>query len=121
MRERRICFIATIEYAVRVFLREPIRSLSESHHVTVIVGTKDPRFLKPYGLDVEVIPVAIERPISPFKDVVSLFRLYQIFRKGRFDLVHSVMPKSGLLSMVAGFLARVPVSVHTFTGQVWAT
>jgi glycosyltransferase involved in cell wall biosynthesis len=29
------------------------------------------------------------------------------------------MPKSGLLSMLSGFFARVPVRVHTFTGQVW--
>ena len=30
-------------------------------------------------------------------------------------------PKAGLLASVAGFLAGVPVRIHWFTGQVWAT
>ena len=29
--------------------------------------------------------------------------------------------KAGLLGMVAAWLARVPVRVHSFTGQVWLT
>lgn len=31
------------------------------------------------------------------------------------------MPKAGLLSSIAGFITFVPVRIHTFTGQVWAT
>jgi glycosyltransferase involved in cell wall biosynthesis len=31
------------------------------------------------------------------------------------------MPKTGLLAMNAAFFARVPVRIHTFTGQVWVT
>ena len=42
-------------------------------------------------------------------------------RRERFDLVHSMTPKAGLLAMVAARVARVPVRLHTFTGQVWAT
>jgi glycosyltransferase involved in cell wall biosynthesis len=30
------------------------------------------------------------------------------------------MPKTGLLATLAGWLAGVPVRMHTFTGQVWA-
>ncbi|NIM97412.1 MAG: glycosyltransferase [candidate division Zixibacteria bacterium] len=39
--------------------------------------------------------------------------------KKRFDIVHSTAPKAGLLTALAGALARVPVRIHTFTGQVW--
>ena len=65
------------------------------------------------------MPVKIERKISLLNDVKALFNLYRIFKKEKFDIVHSIMPKSGFLSMLAGFFARVPVRVHTFTGQVW--
>jgi glycosyltransferase involved in cell wall biosynthesis len=36
------------------------------------------------------------------------------------DIVHSMTPKAGLLTMFAGRLARVPWCFHTFTGQIWA-
>lgn len=36
-------------------------------------------------------------------------------------MVHSMTPKAGLICMMAGWLTRVPVRVHTFTGLVWPT
>ena len=33
--------------------------------------------------------------------------------------MHSSTPKAGLLAALAGVLARVPVRIHTYTGQVW--
>lgn len=36
-------------------------------------------------------------------------------------MVHSMTPKAGLICMMAGWLTRVPVRIHTFTGLVWPT
>ena len=52
-------------------------------------------------------------------DFCSLLQLVYIFLKDRPDAVHSITPKSGFLSMIASFFARVPLRVHTFTGQTW--
>jgi glycosyltransferase involved in cell wall biosynthesis len=30
------------------------------------------------------------------------------------------MPKAGFLTAIAGFVCRVPIRIHTFTGQTWA-
>ncbi len=65
--------------------------------------------------------VEMQRHISPFKDLKSLWQLIKVFRKVRPTMVHSMTPKAGLLCMMAAWLCRVPVRVHTFTGLVFPT
>jgi glycosyltransferase involved in cell wall biosynthesis len=48
-------------------------------------------------------------------------KLYFVFKRNKYDITHSSTPKAGLLSAIASFFARVPVRIHTFTGQRWAT
>ncbi len=69
----------------------------------------------------EITSIAIAREINLIQDLISLFRLTIFFYKNKFDIVHSSTPKAGLLVAIAGFIARVPVRIHTFTGQRWAT
>jgi glycosyltransferase involved in cell wall biosynthesis len=117
--KKKVCFVATLEMSIKVFLTDHMRLLQDMFELSVAVNTENHNFLAPFGIEAQVIPIKIERKISFFRDLKSLLELYRIFKKERFDIVHSIMPKSGFLSMVAGFFARVPVRVHTFTGQVW--
>jgi len=73
------------------------------------------------GTHISFMPLQIERKICLKKDIIALVRLFRLFRKEKFDSVHSIMPKSGVLAMVAARLAGVPLRFHTFTGQVWST
>ena len=66
-------------------------------------------------------PVEMNRRMSPWKDIKSLMKLIRVFRKERPYMVHSMTPKAGLLCMLAAWLTRIPVRVHTFTGLVWPT
>ncbi len=118
---RKICFVATVEWPLKMFLHEQIRALSRMHEVVAVVNTDDRCFLEKKGVSIRVEPFDIKREIAPLSDVISLFRLFLFFRRSKFDLVHSINPKSGLIAMIAAFFARVPVRVHTFTGQVWVT
>ena len=70
---------------------------------------------------VRTIELPMERHISLMRDMVSLWRIIKVFWKERPDMVHSMTPKAGLLCMVAAWLTRVPVRVHTFTGLVFPT
>ena len=67
------------------------------------------------------ICVPMDRRISLKHDFISLWRLIRAFRKERPAMVHSMTPKAGLLCMIAAWLTRVPVRVHTFTGLVFPT
>lgn len=68
---------------------------------------------------VRVIGLPMRRSIKPLHDLVSLFYLYKLFRKEKPHIIHSITPKAGLLSMIAGKLAGVPIRMHTFTGLVF--
>lgn len=118
---KRICIVVSSPRTVRAFMRGQLSKLSQQYEVWVVANTNEVDDLAFLPAAVRVVPIRIERKISPLRDLLGLARLLQLFRRKHFDLVHSVTPKAGLLAMTAAFAARVPVRIHTFTGQVWAT
>ncbi len=58
----------------------------------------------------------MEREMAPLKDMVSLGRLWRLFRRTRPDLVVAGTPKAGLLGTVAARLAGVPRVEYTLHG-----
>ena len=116
-----ICYVVSSEGTAAAFLRDHIEKAAARYEVTVVANSSTPAMLAQLGLPAELCAVRIERKIRPIHDLRALVKLYRLFRRRRFALVHSVTPKAGLLAMAAGWLARVPVRIHTFTGQVWAT
>ncbi|TCV84278.1 glycosyltransferase family 4 protein [Sulfurirhabdus autotrophica] len=106
---------------VQAFLLNHLKAMQEIYEVYVITNTVTPDFLQAFGIQAKVIPLRIERKISLWTDLRAMFSLFLVFRQNHFDLVHSVTPKAGLLSMMAGCFAFIPIRLHTFTGQVWAT
>ena len=115
---KKLCFVATIPAVLHSFVKEHIRACAEHWSVQIVSAPVDTELLR--DLNAPFIPLAIERKVSPWRDLLVLVQLVILFRRERFDLVHSIMPKTGLLAMLAAWLAGVPNRVHTFTGQVWA-
>lgn len=117
--KKKIIRTATVPLSLDLFCRGLLRELSQEYDV-VALSSPDPELediRKREG--VRTVGVPMRRKFGPFHDLVSLLRLFRIFRKERPDMVHSITPKAGLLSMAAAWLARVPVRVHTFTGLIF--
>ena len=117
----RVCIVATIPMALKVFMAPHIRALGETYDITLVANGRAEDMNSLLSDNVRFFPVRIERKISPLKDLATLYDLWRLFRREQFDCVHSLMPKSGLLAMLAAKFAGVPLRIHTFTGQVWAT
>jgi glycosyltransferase involved in cell wall biosynthesis len=115
-----VCFVTTSPLIVNFFLVPHLIHLRKSHTVTLVVNAQEGVALKPLP-GIEVISVPIQRKIAPMEDLRTLGTLVALFRRRRFDVVHSFSPKAGLLAITASALAGVPRRIHTFTGQVWAT
>ena len=116
-----ICFVATVEFAVSAFLLSHLKELSKYYDLTVIVNLKNPNFLIDKKLNIKLVNINFSRKINIISDLLSLVQLAYLFLIKKYDAVHSITPKAGLLAMIASFLTFTPVRVHCFTGQVWST
>ncbi len=119
--QSKIVFIASHPMSVVSFMLPHIRALKAVANVQVLANTCDKTLLQQYGVDVHIESVDVVRPIAPCADTKALWNLYWRIKRIRPLAVHTITPKAGLLGMAAAWLARVPVRVHSFTGQVWVT
>lgn len=115
---KKICFITAVHGSAYSFLRDHMAALQKEYKVYYVCNETDVNNIN--------VPhdgyhcVNIQRQISLVQDFKALWHLYRYFRTEKFDAVHSVTPKAGLLTSIAAFFARVPVRIHIYTGQVWA-
>lgn len=122
MKKKKIAFVVAIPMTARAFLMDHIAFLQREYEVHLVANfptEDDKKEFEAVGLICHTAP--IQRAISIGGDLKGLFALCKLFKKEKFECVHSVTPKAGLLTALAGWLARVPNRVHIFTGQVWAT
>jgi glycosyltransferase involved in cell wall biosynthesis len=69
--------------------------------------------------DREKIPfhtVTMPRRITPLKDIVAIWQIWQQICTIKPHIVHSHTPKGGLLGTIAAWLARVPVRIYHIRG-----
>jgi glycosyltransferase involved in cell wall biosynthesis len=90
----------------------------ESHAVSS-PGASLIEFAAEEAVTVHAVPMA--RRITPFRDLVALFRLWRLFRRLRPHIVHAHTPKGGLLGMIAARFARVPVRIYHMHGLPFIT
>lgn len=118
-RKLRVIRVVTAGYVVPWHLANTLRRLPQDFEVTV-VGQSVSAYRDTYP-GIRWIDLNLNRKVAPLSDLRALLALCRIFISIKPDIVHSIMPKAGLLTAIAGFLCRVPVRLHTFTGQIWAT
>jgi glycosyltransferase involved in cell wall biosynthesis len=112
---------STIALSLNFLLKGQLAFLQNHYEVVAVSGMDE--HLETVGLreGVKTASVSMQRSIHPVKDIISLWQLYRLFRKEKPQIVHSITPKAGLLSMTAAYFAGVPIRIHTFTGLIFPT
>ncbi len=87
----------------------------EDLDITVITGPP-PADLKLSPPPVCHLTVPMSRHIRPLGDCATIWALYRVLRRQRFDIVHSHTAKAGVVAALAAKLARVPLILHTYHG-----
>ena len=111
-----VCQLCAVDFTLHHFLR-PLESAmrSEGWRVTCVCSDGDfVPLLRSDGLRVEALP--IDRGFNLVKHARSIFLLWRLFRREKFDIVHVHTPVASLLGRVAARLAGVPVVVYTAHG-----
>ena len=120
-RKTKIIRISTVPISLNVFCKGLLQELSNDYEIVAVSSPGADLEEVKIREKVRTIAVPMRRQISPLHDLVSLWQLFWIFRREKPDMVHSITPKAGLLSMLAAKLAGVPIRLHTFTGLIWPT
>lgn len=119
--KKKIIRISTVPISLDLLLKGQLKMLAEEWEVVAVSSPGKELERVAIREGVRTVAVPMERKISPIKDLISLFRLVKLFHKEKPTMVHSLTPKAGLLAMIAAWLCRVPVRIHTFTGLVFPT
>lgn len=120
-RKTKIIRISTVPISLNVFCKGLLQELSNDYEVVAVSSPGADLEEIEIREKVRTIAVPMRRHISPLHDLISLWQLFWLFRREKPDMVHSITPKAGLLSMLAAKLASVPIRLHTFTGLIWPT
>ena len=117
----KLLIVTTVPGTIKVILKGQPAWLNQYFDASIATspdaGIEDVR-------DTEKIPVyevPMYRRINPLKDIKSIWNLMKVIRRIKPDIIHSYTPKAGMVAMIAGFVTRVPVRIHTFTGLIFPT
>jgi glycosyltransferase involved in cell wall biosynthesis len=117
----KIARIASVPFFLNNHLRQQIIDCAKGGNELVLISSGGPEVSELKKIKgIRFIQVNIQRDISLFQDTISLFKIFFVLNKERFDVIHSTTPKAGFIAALAGLVARVPIRLHTFTGQAWA-
>ena len=59
----------------------------------------------------------LTRPVSIVQDFLALFEMARLIRKIKPDIIHTHTPKAGTVGMLAAWITRVPIRLHTVAGM----
>ena len=113
---KKLVRITTVPLSLEKLLEDQPQYFAQFYDVTLISSDQErlERLGKAQGVATHAIPLT--RTISPFHDLRCLYQMFRFFKREKPDIVHTHTPKAGVIGMLAAYMARVPVKMHTVAG-----
>ena len=119
-RAPRVCVVSATPLTMFFFFSEHLRELSKFADITVAYNKDYNPEVQPINAPVLEKHLDIQRGISFFKDFKALISMIIFFKKNKFDMVITLVPKTGLLGMLAARFCCIPVRLNIFQGEAWS-
>jgi glycosyltransferase involved in cell wall biosynthesis len=107
----------TAEFVRHILIHDLRRLRSRTEPTVVSAPGADLDGVRQEGIQVRTIP--IRRKISPYGDLAAIWALLRLLWREPVDILHSYVPKGGLVGQLAGFVARVPARIHSCRGLLY--
>lgn len=112
----KIIRITTISSSLNILLKGQLEYLSRFYEIIGISSPGKELKIIEKREGIRTVSVKMTRTINPFRDLLSLLILTWIIKKEKPYIVHTHTPKAGTLGMIASWINRVPVRMHTVAG-----
>lgn len=116
VRKPRLLYMVTDSIAVRSLLAGQLAYMREQGFDVTVIASPGHLDVAEERERVRAVPIVMDREISPFRDLVSLWHIYRAIRRLRPDILNASTAKAGLLGMIAGAAARVPIRIYLLRG-----
>ncbi len=113
---KKLIRITTVPLSLEKLLEDQGQFFRRYYTITYISSQKERLKKVAEQQGVEHFPLDLTRKITPLKDLKALYRLFRFLQEHRPEIVHTHTPKAGIVGMLAAFLARVPLRIHTVAG-----
>lgn len=101
------------------FLRGQVSYLvAHGFEVIIVSGPGKEIEMLAKGENAKLIPISFTKKITPFTDLVQLFKIINILKKEKPDIINAGNPKSGFLIMLACYFAGYSNRIFTLHGLV---
>ncbi len=115
----KICGLTTQARTIAAFMVKPLnRAAAKGFECYAISSPDVDSRLTPECLgQVTHIPVKIKWGyMTPFQLISTIYNLYKVFRREKFDIIQYATMNAALCSSIAGWLARVPIRINLLWG-----
>lgn len=116
MKKKKILQVCAVDWSIDALLKPLIlKSMAEGYEVHSVC-TNTGRFSDLEAQGLTMIDVSIDRQIHPLKNLRSIWSLYKLMKKEKYDIVHVHTPIAALLGRIAAKLAGIKHIIYTAHG-----
>ena len=112
----KVCAITTIHNTMDWFVTEAMRHLQANGFEVSLMCDMPDDFIRRNSDYARCLPLKMERGIDPIGAIKSIYTMYRIFRREKFDIIQYSTPNAALYASVAGTLAGVKVRIYDQCG-----
>jgi len=109
--------ITTVPISLKYLITGQMKYMAKNGFEVTMMSADGPEITEVIEQEgVPHIKIPLTRKITPLQDLKALWILYRQLSRIKPEIVHTHTPKAGIIGMLAAWLARVPIRLHTVAG-----